>query len=160
MTDQSVTVELFVFIPPDEMVPEADLAGIDRSRLDVSYQQEGSLQISMGEALIDIGDALQWMVPGLCFDGFVALRDSGEFALDLFTSDERITMRRNGDVIELQGEYIEAQTLPADAFEAAMIDAGRRYLAFSAQLWPDRSASEIENLDERASAAGASASSG
>ncbi|MFA3918724.1 hypothetical protein [Ruegeria hyattellae] len=155
MMDQPVSVTLFIFVPPDEIVPEAELAGFERSRLDVSYQQEGSLQISTREVMVDISDALQWMVPALCFDGIVALRKSGEYTLDLFASDEKIAMQRNGDEIELKGEYIEPKVFPAGAFEAAMIEAGRRYLALSVRLWPDRSESEVQNLNERASAAGA-----
>lgn len=153
MTSATVTVALSFFFPPDVFVPEGELPGLDRSRLGSVELQEGGLQITCGDTVVDLSDALLWMVPGLCLDGMVALRDGGTHALDFWASDERITLQRDGDEIELSGAYQEPVRFPAAAFETAMFGVGERFVDLVAALWPNRSDAEVTYLDNRLAAA-------
>ncbi len=160
MTSAPVSVTLMFFFPPDVFVPEADVPQLDALRPGPIEQQEGSLQIVWGDREVDLSDALLWMVPGLCLDGIVALQGGTSYALDFWSSDERITLRRDGPDIELSGAYQESVRFPAAAFLAAMFAAGERFAALAARLWPNRPEAGAAYLANRVAAARSALSEG
>ncbi|WP_171173056.1 hypothetical protein [Ruegeria sp. HKCCD8929] len=160
MAKPDVTVEITFFLPDGEAVSEADAARADPSRFGVSYHLEGSLDITAGEVMATVEDALLYMVPGLCFDAVAQLRDTGEAEFASWSSDERLTLRRDGDEIEIKGVYLPPVRFPADALEAGLLAAGLRFVELRARVWPDEAAEDTDSLNERAAAAQAALEGG
>ena len=143
MTEPQVTIVLSLTAASlVEMMSEADLsAQLDAGTADLGdlFEQEGQLEITCRDTEVIMGDTMLNLVTQGCFSAVQTLVQSGEAVIEMFATDEVITLKRTGDTIEVSGTYQPPATLPADALIQALFAAGERFLALAARIWPDQS---------------------
>lgn len=143
MTKRDVTIVLSLTVPPPhDMLSEADLsAQLDAGTADLGdlFEQEGQLEITGGTTEVILGDTMLNLVTQGCFSAVQSLMQTGEAVIEMFATDEVISLKRTGDTIEVSGTYQPPATLPADALIQALFAAGERFLALAARIWPDQS---------------------
>jgi hypothetical protein len=95
------------------------------------FEQEGQIVITdRTNSAVVLGDTILNLVQEGCFVALlaVALAESGEATIEMFATDEVVTLKQTGDIIELTGIFQPLILLPAGAFVRAMF-AGRRPLS-------------------------------
>ena len=143
MTLPPVTIVLSLSVPPPvDMLSEAEVPahlGAGTATFGDLFEQEGQLVITGGTVEVILGDTILNLVSAGCFAAVASLAQTGEAVIEMFATDEVITLTRTGDVIDLTGVYQPPSTLPADPLIHALFRAGERFLALAALIWPDQS---------------------
>lgn len=141
MTDTDVTILLGFAVPPYEMLSETDLPArlaAEPGLLDGIFEQEGQMTITCGAAEAILGDTFLNLVNEMCFRAVVDVSRDGEAVVEMFATDEVVTLRRTEGRITLSGVLHPAVDLPADALLRALHAAGERFLALAETIWPDQ----------------------
>ena len=135
-----------------------DVITSEPGSFDVSYQQEGRLYITAGEAIYVAEDPLFFMIPSLCFDAVVKLTAGKSIPYASWSSPEKISLDVTGDTITISGEDMDPQSFARDDLLKALLAAGQRFRTSAAQIWPADSEEDRNSLGPRAETAKAALS--
>jgi hypothetical protein len=132
-----------------DMVSEVDAVALVEAEGTAAFadlfEQEGQIVITDGtNSAVVLGDTILNLVQEGCFVALLALVESGEARIEMFATDEVVTLKQTGDIIELTGIFQPLTVLPAGAFVRAMFEVGERFLSMAARIWPE----QREALDE------------
>ncbi len=133
----SVTIQFWT--RPDDLIPEADAVRVFTARpegLARLAEQSGMILVRHGKTEIELPDTLAYLVDKLCIGAVADVLNHGDAAVSFFSSDTQVTMRRDGDAVELAGNTFYPVRLPALPLLTALLDAATRFIGLVEQLWP------------------------
>ena len=151
MTTHAVTVDFYVSLRSGEINEEAVAAAQlqDPNSFAVHYQLEGGLRISCGGEVVELDDTLFWLIPALCFDAAVVLRQGDSFTQAAWSNGDEYKMRREGGQIIVEIEDFDPLPCPDGALQAALLAAGKRFIATANTIWPDAMTEDRDELGAR-----------
>ncbi|MFK7751724.1 MAG: hypothetical protein AB8B51_04170 [Sedimentitalea sp.] len=149
MTDATVTVELSFAIPPYEQLPETDVAARVKSAPDAFadiYEQECQVTVRCGDMELVLGDTMLNLVPQILLTTVSEIMQGGTFSIEMFASDEEVTLVREGGTLKASGEYAPEVVFPLNPTLMALVAAGERFVDLLSVIWPEAEEEVVADL--------------
>ena len=149
----SVTIQFWT--RPDNLIPEAEAASFFTAQpggLERLAEQSGMILVRHGDTEIELPDTLAYLVNKLCIEAVADVVEHGAADVSFFSSDMQVTMRRDGNAVELAGNTFYPVRLPALPLLNALLDAAARFIGLVEQLWPQDAPGALVGIRPREAA--------